>query len=144
MLVNTVFGIVGTVLMACSKFGRSYEMLIIGRFIIGFHCGEFIVFFFSNHPKLIKYKCWTCFSLYCFSLRVIHWAGPFVQCRGFTFQNQGSHWHHQPVGCHYWVAHSSGSRAEWSFGYWEMVATSPRYWQKFTQVSTTNISAFWI
>lgn len=39
LLLNNVTGIVGAALMAFSKAAQSYEMLIIGRLIIGFNCG---------------------------------------------------------------------------------------------------------
>ena len=40
MLVNCVFGIVAAVLMSLSYFANSYEMIIIGRFIVGINCGK--------------------------------------------------------------------------------------------------------
>ena len=40
MMVNTVFGIVAGLLMAFSKLAASYEMIIIGRFLVGFNSGQ--------------------------------------------------------------------------------------------------------
>ena len=40
MMVNTVFGIVAGLLMAFSKVAASYEMIIIGRFLVGFNSGQ--------------------------------------------------------------------------------------------------------
>ncbi|XP_046641624.1 myo-inositol transporter 1-like isoform X3 [Daphnia pulicaria] len=39
LLLNNATGILGAILMAFSKAAQSYEMLIIGRMIIGFNCG---------------------------------------------------------------------------------------------------------
>jgi len=39
LLLNNATGILGAILMAFSKAAQSYEMLIIGRLIIGFNCG---------------------------------------------------------------------------------------------------------
>ena len=39
LLLNNLTGVVGAGLMGLSKSFFSYEMLIIGRFIIGFNCG---------------------------------------------------------------------------------------------------------
>ncbi len=41
LLLNNATGILGAALMAFSKAAQSYEMLIIGRLIIGFNCGTF-------------------------------------------------------------------------------------------------------
>ena len=40
---NTAIGLLGTALMALSKMAASYEMLIIGRLIVGFNCGQYIL-----------------------------------------------------------------------------------------------------
>ena len=47
LLLNNATGIVGAILMASSKAAQSYEMLIIGRMIIGFNCG-------NTHNQKIK------------------------------------------------------------------------------------------
>lgn len=39
LLLNDATGILGAALMGFSKAAHSYEMLIIGRLIIGFNCG---------------------------------------------------------------------------------------------------------
>ena len=46
LMLNTVFGIVGGLLMALSKPAGSYEMIIVGRLIIGFCCGQLISILF--------------------------------------------------------------------------------------------------
>lgn len=40
MLINNLFAFIGGSLMALSKLCRSFEMMILGRFIIGAYCGE--------------------------------------------------------------------------------------------------------
>lgn len=40
MLLNNSFAFIGGSLMGMSKLCRSFEMMIIGRFIIGAYCGE--------------------------------------------------------------------------------------------------------
>lgn len=42
MLVNNMFAFIGGSLMGLSKLCRSFEMMILGRFIIGAYCGEFL------------------------------------------------------------------------------------------------------
>ncbi|XP_077998022.1 solute carrier family 2, facilitated glucose transporter member 1-like [Glandiceps talaboti] len=39
MLFSNIFSVSGSLLMAFSKMAGSYEMIIVGRFIIGFYCG---------------------------------------------------------------------------------------------------------
>ncbi len=39
MLLNTLFGLLGGALMGFSMTADSYEMIIVGRLIVGFHCG---------------------------------------------------------------------------------------------------------
>ncbi|XP_023234296.1 glucose transporter type 1-like [Centruroides sculpturatus] len=39
LLLNNIMGIIGAALMSLSKISRSFELLIIGRLIIGFNCG---------------------------------------------------------------------------------------------------------
>lgn len=40
MLINNMFAFIGGSLMAFSKLCRSFEMMILGRFVIGAYCGE--------------------------------------------------------------------------------------------------------
>lgn len=40
LLLNNVFGIAGACLMGFTKISGSYEILFLGRFIIGLNCGE--------------------------------------------------------------------------------------------------------
>lgn len=40
LLLNNVFGITGACLMGFTKISRSYEILFLGRFIIGLNCGK--------------------------------------------------------------------------------------------------------
>lgn len=40
MLINNLFAFIGGSLMGMSKICRSFEMMILGRFIIGAYCGE--------------------------------------------------------------------------------------------------------
>lgn len=41
MLINNMFAFIGGSLMGLSKLCRSFEMMILGRFVIGAYCGEF-------------------------------------------------------------------------------------------------------
>ena len=41
LLINNIVGIIAATAMVFSKFVTSYELLIIGRFLIGVNCGEF-------------------------------------------------------------------------------------------------------
>lgn len=40
MLINNLFAFIGGGLMAMSKVSWSFEMMILGRFIIGVYCGK--------------------------------------------------------------------------------------------------------
>lgn len=40
MLINNTFAFIGGTLMGMSKLCRSFEMMILGRFIIGVFCGK--------------------------------------------------------------------------------------------------------
>ena len=40
LLINNIMGILAALVMASSKYFHSYELLIVGRFLIGVHCGE--------------------------------------------------------------------------------------------------------
>jgi len=40
LLLNNLLGIVGAVLMGCTKLFQLYEFLFLGRFIIGVNCGK--------------------------------------------------------------------------------------------------------
>ena len=37
---NNIIGILGAAAMGFAKFSESYELLILGRFLIGVNCGE--------------------------------------------------------------------------------------------------------
>lgn len=39
MLLNTVAGVVAAALMGLSKLSSSFEMIIIGRLVVGYNCG---------------------------------------------------------------------------------------------------------
>ena len=39
-MLNNVVGIIGAAAMGCSKYLESYELLIMGRFLIGVNCGK--------------------------------------------------------------------------------------------------------
>lgn len=47
MLINNMFAFIGGSLMGLSKLCRSFEMMILGRFIIGAYCGESPTVLFS-------------------------------------------------------------------------------------------------
>jgi hypothetical protein len=47
LLLNNLLGIVGAVLMGCTKLFQLYEFLFLGRFIIGVNCGK------MDHNKCI-------------------------------------------------------------------------------------------
>ena len=40
---NAFFGIAAGLMMGFSKMAGSYELLIIGRLVVGFSCGEFSI-----------------------------------------------------------------------------------------------------
>jgi predicted MFS family arabinose efflux permease len=40
MLINNLFAFIGGGLMGMAKISRSFEMMILGRFVIGAYCGE--------------------------------------------------------------------------------------------------------
>lgn len=40
MLINNLFAFIGGSLMGMSKLCRSFEMMILGRFVIGAYCGK--------------------------------------------------------------------------------------------------------
>ena len=40
LLINNIVGILGAAAMGFAKFAESYELLIMGRFLIGVNCGE--------------------------------------------------------------------------------------------------------
>lgn len=51
---NNFLGIIGACLMGFTKFSSSYELLFIGRFIIGVNCGEFASFsHYLSHSLLM-------------------------------------------------------------------------------------------
>lgn len=51
MLINNLFAFIGGSLMGLSKLCRSFEMLIMGRFVIGAYCGECSAIFFLIKSK---------------------------------------------------------------------------------------------
>lgn len=48
MLINNLFAFIGGSLMGLSKLCRSFEMMILGRFIIGAYCGEQSAIYLTN------------------------------------------------------------------------------------------------
>ena len=40
MLINNIIGILGAASMGFAQFAESYELLIMGRFLIGINCGK--------------------------------------------------------------------------------------------------------
>lgn len=55
MLINNLLAFIGGGLMGMSKISQSFEMMILGRFVIGAYCGESCFFFFI----LIQVKVFT-------------------------------------------------------------------------------------
>ncbi len=53
-MLNNILGIIGGLLMGLSKPAKSYEMIIIGRFIIGLNCGKNILFIVLSQFSQIK------------------------------------------------------------------------------------------
>lgn len=66
MLINNLFAFIGGSLMGLSKLCRSFEMMILGRFVIGAYCGErsAVLFCFSIHWKVLE-------SCFCFFLLLL-------------------------------------------------------------------------
>lgn len=52
LLLNNLTGVLGAILMGSSKAAMSYEMIIIGRFFIGFNCGKWVFLYESNRDCL--------------------------------------------------------------------------------------------
>ena len=44
LLINNIVGIIAATAMVFSKYVTSYELLILGRFLIGVNCGKYRVF----------------------------------------------------------------------------------------------------
>lgn len=57
LLLNNVFGIAGACLMGFTKIGGSYEILFLGRFIIGLNCGECRYFFWQKTVRRRPSNC---------------------------------------------------------------------------------------
>jgi hypothetical protein len=53
-LLNNVVGIIGAMAMGCSKYLESYELLIMGRFLIGVNCGTILKLFYYNNTLFIN------------------------------------------------------------------------------------------
>ena len=47
MLLNNIFAFVGAALLGCSKVVDAWPILVLGRLVIGFNCGEIC----NNHHK---------------------------------------------------------------------------------------------
>lgn len=55
MLINNLFAFIGGSLMGLSKLCRSFEMMILGRFVIGAYCGEHsTVLLFKIHRNVFE------------------------------------------------------------------------------------------
>lgn len=108
LLLNNATGILGAALMAFSKAAQSYEMLIIGRLIIGFNCG--IRFFFLRRARI---TCILSFVLYSRSTRFEHVVGADVHFRNSATQFAGWSRHRQSIRSysrHSFLADSWNSR----------------------------------
>ena len=68
LLLNNVVGIIGATAMGCSKYLESYELLIMGRFLIGVNCGKngfrilTVSKFVSENLKKIIITCFAIFQ----------------------------------------------------------------------------------
>lgn len=78
LLLNNVLGISGGCLMGFTKWSHSYEILFLGRFIIGVNCGKFSKNLLDdakrNNKNLINF-------------RVKHFFGPHVHFRDSTSES---------------------------------------------------------
>ena len=59
MLANNVVAFAGAALMGFSKMAGSYEMLIVGRLVIGINCGRYMYYFIRR----INYSAVSMFNL---------------------------------------------------------------------------------
>lgn len=59
MLINNLFAFIGGSLMGLSKLCRSFEMLIMGRFVIGAYCGECSAILFLSNQRT-AFECFCC------------------------------------------------------------------------------------
>ena len=87
MLINNLFAFIGGSLMGLSKLCRSFEMMILGRFVIGAYCGErsAVLFCFSIHWKVLE-SCFCFFLLLLFFFavsRLLHTGDVSVPCPTF-------------------------------------------------------------
>ena len=111
MLINNLFAFIGGSLMGLSKICRSFEMMILGRFVIGAYCGE--------------QTC--CGNVFCIC-RLLHaWYKPPVcppssplcrfgirvdaDVRGWNRSNEPerSTGHAAPTGYSHWYSHGTGT-----------------------------------
>ena len=80
LLLNNVVGILGATAMGLSQLSESYELLIMGRYLIGVNCGK--LYFFGGKAattqqnfslKLVLSQAWTLPWYRCTFLRFRHW-----------------------------------------------------------------------
>lgn len=74
LLLNNVLGIAGACLMGFTKVVNSYEMLFLGRFVIGINCGKFLKFVFkiTSLTFISTQKVSTHHSFPCIYLKLRH------------------------------------------------------------------------
>lgn len=59
MLINNLFAFIGGSLMGLSKLCGSFEMMILGRFVIGAYCGERSTVLLSIFSFLVSFCIFT-------------------------------------------------------------------------------------
>lgn len=116
MLINNLFAFIGGSLMGLSKLCQSFEMMILGRFVIGAYCGERSTVLLKSQEciwMLLLSVC-SCFVSYptfplCrISIRlntdVCGWDSSYKSARGAG--------HTAPTGYSHWYSHSTGMTAQ--------------------------------
>lgn len=116
MLINNLFAFIGGSLMGLSKICRSFEMMIMGRFIIGAYCGECStsllksqLWIWTTHCIMSSTSVWSIFFSLCrisirFNTDVCGWDCPNKSARGTGYA--------APTGYSHWYSYSTGMWAQ--------------------------------
>lgn len=112
MLLNNMFAFIGGSLMGMSKLCRSFEMMILGRFIIGAYCGELpptclLAGNSQNSLSFIAHLVSVC--LWRFGVR----PDTDVRRGNFSHESPGGPGHTAPAGYRHRDPHSSGVEARY-------------------------------
>lgn len=110
MLLNNSFAFIGGSLMGLSKLCRSFEMMILGRFIIGAYCGELSTVRFKWKGMFLgKAFVSNPTSPLC---RISVRPNTNVRGRDLSHKSEGRAGHTAPTGDSHWYSHSTGTTAQ--------------------------------